>query len=122
MKHGERAGDNIARCIQGKELLPFTYPGLGQVASLGIGKGAAEVWGLQFTGWPGWFMRMGFFLWFMPSSAKALRVSLDWLTLPLTGRRMQPMVHTPPDRGRRSDTPAMPAEEGETVPFTRLQR
>jgi NADH dehydrogenase len=86
VKHGERVGDNIARAIQGQSLRPFTYPGLGQAASLGIGKGAVELYGIQFTGWLGWILRLFFFLGFMPSRIQMLRVALDWLILPLFGR------------------------------------
>jgi NADH:ubiquinone reductase (H+-translocating) len=86
IKHGERLGDNIARAIQGKQVRTFRYPGLGQAASLGIGKGAVELYGLQFTGWIGWLMRLGFFLYFMPSRRQALRFLSDWLLLPFGGR------------------------------------
>lgn len=86
IKHGERVGDNIARAVQAQKLLPFTYPGLGQAASLGVGKGAVELYGIPFTGWVGWLMRLGFFLMFMPSRIQMLRVIFNWLTLPLFGR------------------------------------
>lgn len=86
IKHGERVGDNIARAVQAHKLLPFTYPGLGQAASLGVGKGAVELYGIPFTGWIGWLMRLGFFLMFMPSRIQMLRVIFNWLTLPIFGR------------------------------------
>lgn len=88
IQHGNWAGENIGRTILGQPLRPFTYRGLGQAASLGIGKGASELYGLQFTGWIGWWMRFFFFLYFMPSRRQMIRILLDWATLPLLGRRM----------------------------------
>jgi NADH dehydrogenase len=66
IKQGEHAGKNIARAILSQSLKPFTYKGLGQCASLGIGKGIGELYGIQFTGWLAWIMRWFFFQHFMP--------------------------------------------------------
>jgi NADH dehydrogenase len=91
IKHGERIGDNIARTVQMQPLTPFTYPGLGQAASLGVGKGAVELYGIPFTGWLGWLMRLFFFIIFMPSRIQAARVIFNWLTLPFFGRHFVPL-------------------------------
>ncbi|MBD2705056.1 FAD-dependent oxidoreductase [Spirosoma sp. BT702] len=87
IKHGEYVGRNIARAIQGKALKPFTYRGLGQSASLGMGKGITELYGLQFTGVIAWLMRWFFFNYFMPSRRVMLRGIGDWLSLTFTRRR-----------------------------------
>lgn len=93
IKHGEHVGANIARAVLGQPLRPFAYPGLGQAASLGVGKGAVELYTLQFTGWVGWLLRFFFFLSFMPSRAQMVRVFLDWISLPLLGRDFAPLDH-----------------------------
>lgn len=93
IKHGEHVGANIARAVLGQPLRPFAYPGLGQAASLGVGKGAVELYGMQFTGWVGWLLRFFFFLRFMPSRAQMVRVVLDWLGLPVLGRDFTPLDH-----------------------------
>jgi NADH dehydrogenase len=93
IKHGEHVGANIARAALGQPLRPFAYPGLGQAASLGVGKGAVELYGMQFTGWLGWLLRFFFFLYFMPSRAQMIRVALDWIGLPLLGRDFTPLDH-----------------------------
>lgn len=95
MKQGLHAGINIARAITGLPLKPFRYPGLGQAASLGWGKGITELYGLQFTGFVGWLLRLGFFLWYMPSKKGGLRVLRDVLSLKRRGRRLDPDFHTP---------------------------
>ena len=90
IKHGEWIGNNIALTLQGKPLRRFSYPGLGQAASLGIGKGMLELYGFLFTGWIAWLLRLGFFLYFMPLRKFALRTLLDMLLLPITGRHLTP--------------------------------
>jgi NADH:quinone reductase (non-electrogenic) len=79
IKQGEHAGRNLARSILAQSLKPFTYRGLGQCASLGIGKGIGELYGMQFTGWLAWIMRWIFFQHFMPSKKTMWLEMKDWL-------------------------------------------
>lgn len=81
IKHGAYAGKNIALFIKGQPLKPFNYNGLGQCASLGIGKGIGELYGLQFTGWLAWVMRWFFFNYFMPSRNVMFSAVGDWMFL-----------------------------------------
>jgi NADH dehydrogenase len=87
IKHGEYVGRNIARAVKGKPLKPFTYKGLGQSASLGLGKGITELYGIPFTGVIAWLMRWFFFNYFMPSRRVMLRGVGDWLYLATRGKR-----------------------------------
>jgi len=77
--HGKRIGANLVRLLRGHDPRPFRFPGLGQGASLGVGRGAAELYGVQLTGWPAWLARWVFFHWFMPSRRVALATALEWL-------------------------------------------
>lgn len=88
IKHGVWVGQNIAKTITNKPLKKFSYRGLGQAASMGVGKGASELYERQFTGWIGWFLRFFFFLYFQPSPRQAVRVFGDWISLPFLGRYM----------------------------------
>jgi NADH dehydrogenase len=87
IKQGEHAGKNIARAILNQSLKPFTYKGLGQCASLGIGKGIGELHGIQFTGWLAWIMRWFFFQYYMPSKKVMWREIADWFYLFISGKR-----------------------------------
>lgn len=87
IKHGKYAGRNIARAIQGKRLKPFTYRGLGQAASLGIGKGIGELYGFQLIGLVAWVMRWFFFLYYMPSRRLMINTIGDWFHLLFSGWR-----------------------------------
>jgi NADH:ubiquinone reductase (H+-translocating) len=87
IKQGKHAGKNIARAILSQSLKPFTYKGLGQCASLGIGKGLGDLYGIQFTGWTAWIMRWFFFQHFMPSKKVMWREIGDWFHLLVSGKR-----------------------------------
>ncbi|GAB3957699.1 NAD(P)/FAD-dependent oxidoreductase [Spirosoma harenae] len=87
IKHGDYAGRNIARAIKGKPLKPFTYRGLGQAASLGLGKGISELYGIQFTGVISWVMRWFFFHYFMPSRRLMMNSVGNWLHLAFRRQR-----------------------------------
>jgi NADH:ubiquinone reductase (H+-translocating) len=93
IKQGKHAGQNMARAILNQSLKPFSYRGLGQCASLGIGKGIGEIYGIQFTGWIAWIMRWLFFQYFMPSKKTMWREISDWLFFLSSGRRKYVSVY-----------------------------
>lgn len=80
--HGKRAGRNIVRTLYGRRPAPFRFPGLGQAASMGVGRGAAELYGVALTGWAAWLTRWIFFHAFMPSRRVALATAREWVTRP----------------------------------------
>jgi NADH:quinone reductase (non-electrogenic) len=93
IKHGECAGKNIARAIKNIPLQNFSFRGLGQTASLGIGKGIGELYGIQFTGWLAWILRLFVFNYFMPSRKVMFNEIKDWMLLLITGRRQGMIVN-----------------------------
>ncbi|MGC3993596.1 MAG: FAD-dependent oxidoreductase [Propionicimonas sp.] len=76
--HGKHLGDNVARVVAGAEPVPFTFRGLGRAASLGVGHGAGELYGLDLVGWPSWLFRWAVFHWFMPSRRVAVATAVGW--------------------------------------------
>ena len=96
MMGGVRLGSNIARAIQSKPPKRFSYRGLGQSASLGFGKGASELYGLQITGWLAWILRFFFFMYFVPSRKQAVRLMIDFLSIPFAGRYITPLESVEP--------------------------
>ena len=91
IKHGECIGRNLARAIRGKTPRPFGFLGLGTAASMGTGKGMGELFGVVFTGWLAWVMRLLVFLYFMPSRRQASGVLLEHCKLPFCGRGIVPL-------------------------------
>jgi NADH dehydrogenase len=78
-QHALRQARRVARNIAG-EPKPYRYRMLGQVATLGRYKGIADVLGLRFTGFPGWFITRTYHLYQLPLFSRKLRVVTDWTT------------------------------------------
>ena len=64
-----------------------------RAASLGIGKGIGELYGIQFTGWLAWILRLLVFNYFMPSRKVMFNEIKDWLLLLITRRRQGRIVN-----------------------------
>lgn len=92
IKAGAHAGANAARALHGRATRPFTYRGLGQAASFGLGRGIAELYGMPFTGGLAWLLRLTFFLRFMPSRRRATLVLADLTRFALRGSRRLPVA------------------------------
>lgn len=111
IRHGEHAGHNIARAILGEPLRPLNVFPLGEAASLGVGKGIAELNGIYVVGRLAWLNRILFFLYFMPSWRQAFRVMVDWLLFALVGRRRglmeRPVVHLAASRSPTAGATAL---------------
>jgi NADH dehydrogenase len=84
-QHSLRQSRRLAGNLTG-EVHPYRYRMLGQVATLGRHKGIAEVMGLRFRGFPGWFLTRTYHLYQLPLASRKLRVVVDW-TVALFFRR-----------------------------------
>ena len=71
--------DNILRELRGKQAKPYRHADAGSVASLGLHKGVAEIYGIRMRGWLAWLLHRLYHLSRMPSTNRKARVLLDWL-------------------------------------------
>jgi NADH:ubiquinone reductase (H+-translocating) len=78
-QHALRQARRLAKNILG-DPQPYGYRMLGQVATLGRYKGIADVMGLRFRGFPGWFVTRSYHLFQLPLFSRKLRVVVDWTT------------------------------------------
>ncbi len=78
-QHALRQARRLAKNITG-DPQPYGYRMLGQVATLGRYKGIADVMGLRFRGFPGWFVTRSYHLFQLPLFSRKLRVVVDWTT------------------------------------------
>ena len=76
-QHALRQARRLAKNILG-EPKPYKYRMLGQVATLGRHKGIADVLGLRFRGFIGWFITRTYHLYQLPLLTRKLRVVTDW--------------------------------------------
>ncbi|MGN6430911.1 MAG: NAD(P)/FAD-dependent oxidoreductase [Gaiellaceae bacterium] len=84
-QHALRQARRLAKNLRG-EAKPYRYRMLGQVATLGRHKGIAEVFGLHFRGFLGWWITRSYHLYQLPLISRKLRVVTDW-TVALLFRR-----------------------------------
>jgi NADH dehydrogenase len=76
-QHALRQARRLAKNIAG-DPQPYGYRMLGQVATLGRNKGIADVLGIRFRGFPGWFVTRSYHLYQLPLVSRKLRVVVDW--------------------------------------------
>jgi NADH dehydrogenase len=79
-------GDNVANALRGRELKAYKHAYAGSVASLGLHKGVAQIYGVKLKGLPAWFMHRTYHLSRLPTLNRKARVTADW-TLALFFRR-----------------------------------
>jgi NADH dehydrogenase len=78
-QHALRQARRLAKNLAG-DPKPYRYRMLGQAATLGRYKGIADVLGLRFTGFLGWFITRTYHLYQLPLFSRKLRVVADWTT------------------------------------------
>ena len=106
MRQARLLAQNIVRSLRGKPLVEYKHKYVGSVASLGLHKGVAQVYGIKLRGFPAWFMHRTYHMSRMPTLNKKVRVVLDW-TLALFFRREVVAIgtlHHPGDDFNRANT------------------
>ena len=84
-QHALRQARALARNLRGKPR-PYRYQMIGQGATLGLYKGIAEIFGLRFRGFLGWWATRTYHPYQLPLLSRKLRVVTDW-TIALFFRR-----------------------------------
>jgi NADH dehydrogenase len=69
---------NIRAAIVGKPLHDYRHKYVGSVASLGLYRGVAEIYGVKLRGFVAWFMHRTYHLSRMPTFNRKVRVVADW--------------------------------------------
>ncbi|MFF1549229.1 NAD(P)/FAD-dependent oxidoreductase [Streptomyces sp. NPDC058291] len=70
--------DNLARSLRGEPLRTYSHKYVGSVASLGLHKGVAHVYGRKLKGYPAWFMHRAYHLSRVPTFNRKARVFAEW--------------------------------------------
>ncbi|MDQ7908721.1 NAD(P)/FAD-dependent oxidoreductase [Phytohabitans sp. ZYX-F-186] len=78
VRQAARMADNIRAVIRGKEPVPYKHKHAGSVASLGLHKGVAQVYGIKVKGPLAWFMHRTYHVSRIPSFNRKVRVVIDW--------------------------------------------
>jgi NADH dehydrogenase len=78
VRQAKRLGDNIVADLRGKAVKDYKHAYAGSVASLGLHRGVADVYGVKLRGWPAWFMHRTYHVSRMPTFNRKVRVIADW--------------------------------------------
>lgn len=80
VRQARRLGKNLVAHLDGHEPTAYRHKNVGSVASLGLYKGVAEVYGIRLRGFPAWFMHRTYHVSRVPTFNRKVRVLLDWTT------------------------------------------
>lgn len=80
VRQAKHLAQNLVRALRGEPLEDYKHKNVGTVASLGLGKGVANVGGLKLRGPIAWFMHRSYHMWAMPTFNRKVRIVLDWTT------------------------------------------
>jgi NADH dehydrogenase len=86
VRQAHRLADNLLATLRGGERKPYRHKNAGSVASLGLHKGVAQIYGREIRGFPAWFMHRTYHLARVPTLNRKTRILMDW-TLALFFRR-----------------------------------
>lgn len=70
--------DNVVDSLRGKPTREYKHKHVGSVASLGLYKGVAEVYGVKLRGFPAWFMHRTYHMSRVPTLQRKAAVLADW--------------------------------------------
>jgi len=86
VRQAVRLADNIRAVLRDRPPVAYRHKHVGSVASLGLHKGVAQVYGIKLKGVVAWFMHRTYHLSRIPSLNRKIRVVIDW-TLALVLKR-----------------------------------
>jgi NADH:ubiquinone reductase (H+-translocating) len=78
MRQAKQLAANLARTFRGQPTQPFSFRGLGMLASLGNRTAVAEILGIHISGFIAWILWRAIYLAKLPSLARRLEVLVDW--------------------------------------------
>jgi len=79
VREGYQLAQNIVAKFKSQELKYFAYTSKGSLASLGMSKAVADVYGVKLSGLWAWLLWRGFYLSFLPGFAAKFRVGVNWI-------------------------------------------
>ncbi|WP_051341967.1 NAD(P)/FAD-dependent oxidoreductase [Pseudonocardia spinosispora] len=97
VRQAAQLADNVIAHLRSKPVTPYKHKHVGSVASLGLYKGAAEVYGIKLKGPLAWFMHRTYHLSRMPTFNRKFRIVSDWTQALLFRREVVSLeqIHEP---------------------------
>ncbi len=78
VREARQAARNIRAASEGRPTEPFSFAGLGTIATMGNKRGIASVLGVPVAGFPAWLLWRAFYLLQMPTTSRKFRLWVAW--------------------------------------------
>ncbi|HYN75426.1 MAG TPA: NAD(P)/FAD-dependent oxidoreductase [Candidatus Limnocylindria bacterium] len=78
VRQARTLGDNIVAQLRGFPVTEYEHKHAGSVASLGLYKGVAQVYGVKLKGFPAWFIHRTYHMSRVPTFGRKAQVLIDW--------------------------------------------
>lgn len=114
IREAVRLADNIVALYKEKPAVDYDHKNLGVVASLGLYKGVAELFGfIKLKGFLAWVAHRGYHVMAMPTGNRKVRILIGWIGQFLMGRELVSLgsLHDPRQEFRNASVPPKPAGE-----------
>lgn len=121
LREGNHLGDNLSRVLRSAELTEYKHKNIGAVASLGMYKGVAQMFGrIKVRGFLAWVLHRSYHVAAMPTWNRKIRIAVGWTGSLLLRREVVALgsLHDPRAEFRSASVPAKPraVEPGEKDP------
>jgi NADH dehydrogenase len=113
IREAKQLADNIVAIYKSEEPVEYRHKSVGTVASLGLYKGVAELFGgIKLRGPLAWVAHRGYHVLAMPTGNRKLRILIGWAGQFLMGREIVSLgsVHDPRDEFRKAAVPPKPTD------------
>jgi NADH:ubiquinone reductase (H+-translocating) len=114
IREAVRLADNIVALYKERPAVEYNHKNVGVVASLGLYKGVAELFGfVKLRGFPAWVAHRGYHVMAMPTGNRKARILVGWIGQFLMGRELVSLgsLHDPRQEFRNASVPPKPAGE-----------
>ncbi|GCE75790.1 NAD(P)/FAD-dependent oxidoreductase [Cellulomonas biazotea] len=111
VREGKHLGDNLARVLRSAEPTVYQHKNIGAVASLGMYKGVAQMFGkVKVRGALAWFLHRTYHVYAMPTFNRKLRIMAGWTGSILLRREVVALgtLHDPRAEFRAASVPPKP--------------
>ena len=78
VRQAKQLAANVIATVRGGALREYRHAYAGSVASLGLYRGVAEIYGIRLRGFPAWWMHRTYHVSRMPTLNRKVRVIADW--------------------------------------------
>ena len=124
LREGNHLGDNLARVLRSAEVTEYKHKNIGAVASLGMYKGVAQMFGrLKVRGFLAWVLHRTYHVAAMPTFNRKIKIAAGWTGSLLFRREVVALgtLHDPRAEFRAASVPAKPRAVEPSLPSIKAE-